>query len=80
MVPPPPPGAPPVPPGLLNNPLAAAWAPVVDMLGQVNRTLEHVSRAGNSSRGFDGEVVTMKDVSGIFDDVPEPLLEKEVSM
>ena len=58
VVPPPPPGAPPLQPGL--NPLAAAWAPVVNMLGQVNRTLEHVSRVGNTSRGFDGEVATVK--------------------
>ena len=74
VVPPPPPGAQQGPPGL--NPLAAAWAPVVNMLGQVNRTLEHVSRTGNTSRGFDGEVATVKDVSGIFYDVPGPLLER----
>ena len=55
--------------------MAAPWAPVANMLQQVSRTLEAVTQR-NSSRGFDGEVVTVKDVSGMFDEVPEPLLER----
>ena len=55
--------------------MASPWAPVAQMLQQVSRTLEAVTQR-SSSRGFDGEVVTVKDVSGIFDEVPEPLLER----
>ena len=71
FIPRPPPGAPPPPPGL--NPMAAPWAPVANMLQQVSRTLDAVTKR-NSSRGFDGEVVTVKDISNIFDEVPVPLL------
>ena len=89
-VPPPPPGfglpplqrgqvipgvpvQPPPPPAFAVGAMNA-FADVSTAMTAIVQTLAHGS--GNNSRGRDGDIVINKDISGVFDEVPENILER----
>ena len=67
LIPPPPP--PPFAVGAMN-----ALADVSTAMTAIVQTLTRGS--GNNSRGRDGDIVVNKDISGVFDEVPENILER----
>ena len=51
-----------------------ALADVSTAMTAIVQTLTRGS--GNNSRGRDGDIVVNKDISGVFDEVPEDILER----
>ena len=64
---------PPPPPGFAVD-TANAFAAATQAMQEIARAL--ASRSANTSRARDGEIVIVRDISQVFDQVPEDILER----